>query len=529
MKKIACLLLSVSLFSFLFAATPRTYTFGKVQVAQNNELPSGYFAKAQHYLPGDNISISNPDTGMEINVLNLGTLPESEDTVLLLAPEAASRLGIDYSSSLQVKISPRPGNFDEIASGTAVLSYGAVASNTVDDSRLSGTAGRASADEEPEADLSAVTKPSPREEDSGKSALSLIFPPEVLEQLGTSSSSRAADEQEEQDSLEERSGPAVAKVSSADESDILESKDVVDMDPAGSLPPASEGGIIVVDSDSSSAKTPRVVTEVKPRGTAKKEEPAKVSPLVSDNAEELVAAEELAPVPSREMPPAVTTKPEPVQPPEDLAVFDDTIFDVSSRLPDGSIVEYEEEEYTEESDITLIPTIPLVPEYNPAYAVKEKPKAKAKPESAPAAKPAVASAPVPTAPSPVASAPASAKAAEAEKPKPKKEETVAPPAAPAVAAVTPASHAGGVSDVDAKIVEEKNLPKGYYIQIATTSTKDGAEKLLKKHKKYPLLLVPFASREGYKVLVGPLSADEYGAVLTKFKAFGYKDAFVKKP
>ena len=79
------------------------------------------------------------------------------------------------------------------------------------------------------------------------------------------------------------------------------------------------------------------------------------------------------------------------------------------------------------------------------------------------------------------------------------------------------------------VVKDKNLRNGsYYIQIATATTKESGMNIVNKYSKYPIILVPFDTKEGYKVMVGPLTGDEYGAILAKFKAFGYKDAFVRK-
>ena len=66
----------------------------------------------------------------------------------------------------------------------------------------------------------------------------------------------------------------------------------------------------------------------------------------------------------------------------------------------------------------------------------------------------------------------------------------------------------------------------YYIQIATMGNIKNIENLLVKYSKYPVSLIP--AGKNYRVLVGPLSVDEYGAVLAKFKDAGFKDAFVRK-
>ena len=69
----------------------------------------------------------------------------------------------------------------------------------------------------------------------------------------------------------------------------------------------------------------------------------------------------------------------------------------------------------------------------------------------------------------------------------------------------------------------------YYVQIAVLSEKANIKAILDKYsKKYPITLVPMASGKTTQVLVGPLSVDEYGTVLNRFKSYGYKDAFLRK-
>jgi hypothetical protein len=81
---------------------------------------------------------------------------------------------------------------------------------------------------------------------------------------------------------------------------------------------------------------------------------------------------------------------------------------------------------------------------------------------------------------------------------------------------------------DYVVDSEDDLEKScYYIQIATLGDKKNIEAALKKYSKYPISLVP-NGKGAYRVLVGPLSVDEYGAVLAKFRDAGFKDAFVRK-
>lgn len=117
-------LLSIALSVFIYATEVKDgYLYGDLAIAYNNELPSGLFAKSRNYLPGDTLRITNPFTGEEINVLNLSSLDEDSETVLMLTTEAANKLGIDVKNPLYVRISPRTNDFDEIAAGSAMLTY----------------------------------------------------------------------------------------------------------------------------------------------------------------------------------------------------------------------------------------------------------------------------------------------------------------------------------------------------------------------------------------------------------------------
>ena len=43
-----------------------------------------------------------------------------------------------------------------------------------------------------------------------------------------------------------------------------------------------------------------------------------------------------------------------------------------------------------------------------------------------------------------------------------------------------------------------------------------------------MVVVPLTSGKAYQVMVGPLTSDEYTVVQEKFRAFGFKDAFLRK-
>ena len=75
-----------------------------------------------------------------------------------------------------------------------------------------------------------------------------------------------------------------------------------------------------------------------------------------------------------------------------------------------------------------------------------------------------------------------------------------------------------------------SLEKGkYYVQIAALADANNIRDTVRKYESmYPLVLVPLASGKATQVMIGPLSVDEYGVIMERFKSYGYKDAFLRK-
>lgn len=87
----------------------------------------------------------------------------------------------------------------------------------------------------------------------------------------------------------------------------------------------------------------------------------------------------------------------------------------------------------------------------------------------------------------------------------------------------PVQRSAGVSYFDS--YGELDAQK-YYVQIASCDKSENASQIAAQYsERYPMAIVQNGSRA--PVLVGPLSVDEYGVVLERFKAYGFKDAFVK--
>ncbi len=76
----------------------------------------------------------------------------------------------------------------------------------------------------------------------------------------------------------------------------------------------------------------------------------------------------------------------------------------------------------------------------------------------------------------------------------------------------------------------KNLRSGcYYVQVASLGNTENIKSFVDKYScKYPIVLVQNSTKTSYQMMVGPLNIDEYGSVDEKFKAYGFKDAFVRK-
>src|SRR5574344_387467 len=122
MKRMFSNILLLVTATLLFAAA-RPSLDGRAVVANKGEMPVGLFAKTVGYLPGDSVSVTNPTSGLTIEVLILGAIDPSEGIAILLSPEAAEKLGIKKDSNIQVKITKRTGQLDEAVTGTAVLAH----------------------------------------------------------------------------------------------------------------------------------------------------------------------------------------------------------------------------------------------------------------------------------------------------------------------------------------------------------------------------------------------------------------------
>ena len=479
MKKILSGVLAITLCASVFADSSNSID-GTISVAGRGDMPSGLFGKAAGYLPGDTVSITNPTTGITLQILNLGTLDASDGVALLLSQESAEKLGVVEKSDTQVKLAPRSGYFDQSVSGAAVLSRIGNEDSTKTEKVE---------DKNHVAEVSDVVE-TPVMENSTDVPVENIAAEEVAE---------APDENIAAEEVAE--APVETESSEVAENSFLETKNAVEQASPAEVHPEEimESAVTeeITSEDPLFDNEAASVTHVSAEDFSVPEEPAAEiadSPVESEEVaespvEEAFEADELSPVemelaadesvpevaavePEAEIEEEASPVEEVAESPVEEAFEADELSPVEKELaadepvPEVAAVETEGEDY---SPIVLVPAEP-VPAENTLEAVVEE----------------------------------------------KIEEVK-----PVMAEVNLKSFTDYIVD------SENDLRKNsYYVQFATLGDEKNIESTISKYNKYPLILVP-NGKGAYKIMVGPLTVDEFGAVQAKFKSFGYKDAFVK--
>lgn len=480
MKKITLFILTIFTVATLFAAA-RPSLDGRAVVADSGSMPRGLFARTVGYLPGDSVTVTNPATGSTVDVLILGAIDPSEGVAILLSPEAADGLRIRPDSNVQVKLTKRSGSLDENANGSAVLSDVAdeAAAKSVEVSAeipetMKGVVAEPSPESNPEPDYEEF--PAVPEENKELAAVAPVEESPVIASI-------PAQVVEEKTELE----PLYEEVPAIQEETL---EKVVD-DSLNSLPADDEKLQKVVLVEEEPAYPEEKESEIVAIEEEKKVEDVeeKKQNLVSNEPElaSIVQEEEL--------------------PPLDEEVKEVAV--VSEEIP--------EEKKSEDA--------PLADAYQPIILVPAEPNPPVVEEIA-ELEPSVE----------VAESAEVAEGAEVAE----KSET---PEVTEVVEVIPAA----VEENSEKSLAEKkplvsndwtnyvvpslkNLRSGsYYIQVASLGNTDNIKNFVDKYScKYPIVLVQNSGKTVYQMMVGPLNIDEYGSVDEKFKAYGFKDAFVRK-
>lgn len=519
MKKFLSGILFLLISVFIFADSSASVE-GVIEVAGKDDLPAGYFGKAAGYLPGDSVSITNPNTGITLQILNLGTLDASGGIAILISEESAKSLGIERNSGVKVKLAPRSGYFDETVSGNAVL----------DEKTLP------AAKEEPVSDVSAEPAvqagPEAASQPAENAAVS-VEPAAPVAVAGVPLIADTEDNAEEENAevaaVEDEAETPVDEIDSEDETDFSDEEKL-------SAEPVEEE-VSADDEPSVEEQTEPVIVEA-PAPTEEcevPEEPYEDYESVEDGfLESKEAVEQPSPAEESEVEAVTVEEPDPIEEETEDLPEEENAELVIVEEPQEEEPETPTEDETEEEAVTVEEPSPIeedsAAEENQMEEVSEPEEVVAEPNAEPEAQssgesessdysPIVLVPSEPESPEPPVDASIENEPIEIVPVESVPEEKTAEP--------EPLQTEYPVSIQDYVVSSETALASNcYYIQIATMGNIKNIENILVKYSKYPVSLIP--AGKNYRVLVGPLSVDEYGAVLAKFKNAGFKDAFVRK-
>lgn len=516
MKKFLSGILFLLISVFIFADSSASVE-GVIEVAGKDELPAGYFGKAAGYLPGDSVSITNPNTGITLQILNLGTLDASGGIAILISEESAKSLGIERNSGVKVKLAPRSGYFDETVSGNAVLDEKTLPAAKEETAE---TSSEPAVQAEPEAaSLPAET-----------AAVAAEVAPVAVAgvPLIADTEDNAEEENAEVAAVEDEAETPVDEIDSEDETDFSDEEKL-------SAEPVEEE-FSADDEPSVEEQTEPVIVEA-PAPTEEcevPEEPYEDYESVEDGfLESKEAVEQPSPAEESEAEAVTVEEPAPIEEETEDSPEEENAELVVVEEPQEEEPETPTEDETEEEAVTVEEPSPIEEdsaEENQMEEVSEPEEVVAEPNAEPEAQSSEESessdyAPIvlvpsePESPEPPVDASIENEPIEIVPVESVPEEKTAEP--------EPLQTEYPVSIQDYVVSSESALASNcYYIQIATMGNIRNIENILVKYSKYPVSLIP--AGKNYRVLVGPLSVDEYGAVLAKFKDAGFKDAFVRK-
>lgn len=523
MKKTISFIFAVLAVAVLSAAA-RPSLDGRAVVADDGEMPNGLFAKTIGYLPGDSVTVTNPANGSSVDVLILGSIDASEGVAILLSPQSADRLGIQKDANVQVKITKRTGSLDENVSGTAVLAQEDAADDYTGYESM----------EETESEL-------PKDAD----AEDALAEADNMENDGFIASADEEDSSYIEDGNEENFADDSAL--SESEGEALSVSEVPEAEAVPVPELAPEEVLASIDPEPASAED-----QVSPEQETDSEENQLSPEQEIDSAEEIVSSE---PVPPAEREAGIDD-PKPLEDALAEVVEEDEISPVQDEIPSGPAAFASDDgvasadeaddasseelftdaapELDENSYIGRADDEPASNEENPAVAL-DAPSS----EYAPIVL-------IPSEPYP----PENAEEDKSEKGE-RENDAVSPvvenvqnegslqevsesehsvPDAVQRAVVAGTSLSSSEKDIEYYVKTENELETGkYYLQIASLGKKENIERVLEKYAdKYPVVLIKLGSGNIYRVLVGPLSVDEYGMIKERFVSYGYKDAFLRK-
>ncbi len=489
MRRLLSLIVAAAALSLVPITSAWAIWEGNAGIADSTEFPgAGLYARSDMFPKNTIVEIVNLETDRSVRVVITG--PSGvPGLVAVLSPETASALNVKSGTVSRVRISV-PSVVERPASGTLADSTGGLS-------------------DDPDVNPAAAVPASAQPRESA-------IPLETI----------AAGEQD----------PLVAVVQPVDESSppLDEEPAVVD-----ETVPATEVASPEPQNDSAPADS-SAVTSVAEENPANEPELAETPPVESNDA----IAEEIAPEPSEETPfeptavvstdDGVAQDSEAADEPSPEPVVDSVASAASEMIaPEAEgvnpgVMAEPELEVAKETPATTAEESPLVyDEPVDALAESEVTLVPAEPNP-PAAPDAAESVPIaePVQPSSIAVAPVPATD--------KKPEPAATPEP--VAEVAPVRQAPSVTPTagpaPSKLPLVDTLEKGkYYVQLGTYANETNVRSIISSYgAKYPLTVQSTSAKGSValKVFVGPIGKDETGAVLERFKALGYRDAFVKR-
>ena len=486
MKKILSLVFAVFTVATIFAAA-RPSVDGRAVVCEEGEMPKGLFAKTIGYLPGDSVTVTNPANGTTVDVLVLGSIDSGEGVAILLSSEAAEKLLIKKDSNVQVKITRRTGSIDESVSGTAVLTEES-------EENVS----------EPEVEQNIAESEENQDSVEFEEAETPVEENKISE--SDSEISECETPVEDTETVEpENTEPVEENTSSKAESEVLEEKpedienensEVFDAD---SFDEESEAPADEQKGDLSESVETEELSETEDTNTENSPEPSE-----EDNSEKIDApAPEAQKEPDGEI--VDEKKPENLETEEDSASpesFSEDIENAETETSDDITEDKEQSEHFESEALSKVDGTEIAEEYAPIVLT---PSALNPPETE------------------------NENIEEESRDEPLKEVFV-PEQADEKVESSAAEENAEISGFESFVTTDAELKKGmYYLQIATLSNEENVANLTEKYgKKYPLALIKQENKNAYRVLVGPLNADEFGMIKERFESYGFKDAFLRK-
>lgn len=497
MKKILSLVFAVFTVATIFAAA-RPSVDGRAVVCEEGEMPKGLFAKTIGYLPGDSVTVTNPANGTTVDVLVLGSIDSGEGVAILLSAEAAEKLLIKKDSNVQVKITRRTGSIDESVSGTAVLA------------------------EESEENVSEPeTEQNIAETEENQDAVELEEAETPVEENKISESDSEITEcetpVEDTETVElENTEPVEENTGSEAESEVLEEKpeeienensEVFDAD---SFDEESEAPSDEQKEDLSESVETEELSEPEDTNTENPSEPSE-----EDNSEKIDApAPEAQKEPEGEI--VDEKEPENLETEEDSASpesFSEDIENAETETSNDVTEDKEQSEHFESEALSEVENTEIS-------------------ESAPLAENTAAEeyAPIVLTPSALNPPETENENIEEESRDEPQKEVFVPEQAEEKVESSVAKENAEISGFESFVTTDAELKKGmYYLQIATLSNEENVANITEKYgKKYPLALIKQENKNAYRVLVGPLNADEFGMIKERFESYGFKDAFLRK-